>query len=178
MARWRYERARLAFRTSARDDGTQQSGGLSYLARFGIGLEALDNVGMVGVLPIQVIGTYFDLAEDGRAAFVIPVANALPPFSDWPDSPSPVFDALAFFPDKPDHWFLRIGHALVLGGVNLRVARSPYAIDPLRVFRTPLSWLQAGCDGATARGIPMDLGAGTGEPTGAGHLASDSPFGR
>ena len=119
---------------------------------------------MVGVLLIQTSGSYFDLAEDGREALVIPVANELPLFTDWPDSPSPVYNSLAFFPDKPDQWFLRVGYAWVLGGVNLRVAQTPFAVNPLRVSRTPLSWLQGGCDGVVLlkAGMARSLLAGLG----------------
>jgi hypothetical protein len=101
----------------------------------------------------------FDLdPEGGRIAIVMP--------TDLEDSDrgSEPLDLLAFFPSDPTHWWLRHGVArwlgawevdrrtLHFGGPNLcpppNVENSGFTVEPLALWRNPLTWLQAGCVGA------------------------------
>ena len=44
-------------------------------------------------------------------------------------------DIVAFYPARPERWWLRRGHAEVLGAVN------GFSIEPRRLHRRPIDWL-------------------------------------
>lgn len=84
-------------------------------------------------------GGRFTFDETGTLAAVVEVLAA---------DGETVIDIAAWSLTDPTRWRTAIGAAVALGET---VAWNPstYAFGrPLRLFRTPLRWLQAGCDGA------------------------------
>ena len=55
--------------------------------------------------------------------------------------------------DDPNHVMSACGIAVALGVAHAANPATFAFGRPLRLFRTPLTWLQAGCDGA----VPLDL---------------------
>ena len=90
----------------------------------------------------------FEFDEDGGNAFVVPVRVETPL---TPEASDPVeairhgwiVDLVAFHPDHPARWALRTGTAEWLGCVEPQYLEP----EPVRVWRTPLRRLQAGCRG-------------------------------
>jgi hypothetical protein len=81
-------------------------------------------------------------------AFIVPIRV------DWLQTPETtrgikaaqsgyLIDLLAFHPARPDHWALRLGVATWLGSIAPQHCNP----DPVRVWRTPLRWLQADSEG-------------------------------
>ncbi len=98
--------------------------------------------GPVGVMSIEVVGKsgLYQPAEEGggQPAFIHPV-HADGPYSD-------IIDIIAWRPADPGTWWLRTGVAALLGGFALRCAWAHKW--PLRLHRTPLSWLASDGNGA------------------------------
>jgi hypothetical protein len=133
----------LSSRFFNRDDGK------GLLQRLGLNYRAVLNVGAIGILPIEPCnGGLFQIVEGGRLAIILPVADERP-LSAWEGSPSPIYDLLAFFPEHPEQWFLRIGGAAMLGmeTVNSTLLKIEQ-MKGLRLYSTPLSWLRNECEGA------------------------------
>lgn len=76
---------------------------------------------------------FYEPDPDGDHAIVIPVM--------YDDE---LVDLLAFDARRPSDWFMRLGGEPLLGAGALA---DQLLEKPLHVYRTPLSWLQAGCDG-------------------------------
>lgn len=87
---------------------------------------------------------------DGSGALIVPVfewqslrpnldhRGQLLPEDEWPEPEIILVDLVAFKLAQPDRWWLRRGEpALVLGFLE----------DGARLFKTPLAWLQGGCEG-------------------------------
>jgi hypothetical protein len=97
---------------------------------------------------IAVEGDIFVPDPDGVPAFVLPI-RAYGPLS--PEAPEPretlhngsIIDLCAIHPERPGCFALRRGVAEWLGCCAPQFLNP----DPVRVWRTALSWLQAGCDG-------------------------------
>ena len=95
--------------------------------------------GGVFLAPVRFDGPWFDIVEDGEEAVVV---EALA------EDSTTVMDLVAWPINDPTRFATAIGAASVLGE---NVAANPstyFAGAPLRLFRTPLAWLQSGCDGA------------------------------
>jgi hypothetical protein len=89
----------------------------------------------------------FELTEAGDPAWVMPVWDRPRPLDDglgegWADE---ILDLVAFDPANPSNVQTLLGEPL-LGG--LEVERASYLREPLRLYGSPLSWLQASGDGA------------------------------
>ena len=84
---------------------------------------------MCGSARIQADGDLYRPDDDGLEAVILPVFDG-----------GETIDLLALTTD-PVRWWLRLGLAAYLGGDSL-----PDAVmdEPVRVFRSPLAWLQAG----------------------------------
>jgi hypothetical protein len=88
----------------------------------------------------------------GGDAFISPVRVQYP---DTPQSTEPwwfvrggdLVDLLAWNPKEPECWALRVGAAAWLGCVAVQDYPELVAPPPTRVWRTPLSWFCADCDG-------------------------------
>lgn len=103
----------------------------------------LEAIGGFGVARIAVDGNRFDIVPQGDAAALLPVF-------DVPANPelNGLYDLVAFRPSEPARLYRRRGEATWLGGFAL--ARALDLGETLALYRTPLSWLQSGADGAVA----------------------------
>ncbi len=91
------------------------------------------------IVPARFDPPWFDMIDDGEEAAV---AEALA------EDAVTVVDLVAWPVGNPGRFATAIGAAAVLGE---NVASNPttyFGGAPLRLFRTPLTWLQAVCDGA------------------------------
>jgi hypothetical protein len=96
--------------------------------------------GVLGICPITLSGPCFDFDDEGQLAAII---EAIDPRGGELD----VVDLVAWPLDRPDHFATALGRAVGLG-IDLPSNPAPfYCGRPLRAFRTPLAWLQAGCQG-------------------------------
>ena len=83
-------------------------------------------------------GRRFDFDDEGIPAIVIEVLGE--------DASTPV-DLVAWPARRPDKFAPAIGHAAGLGVFRIRDPATYFGDEPLKVYRTPLAWLQASCDG-------------------------------
>ena len=83
---------------------------------------------------------FFDFAEDGKPAWLVPVGQPYRVAWEWID------DIVAFFPDDSSNWWLQRGSAQILGLYQVEMAR--WLGEPLVLQRTPSDWLCAGMKGA------------------------------
>jgi hypothetical protein len=93
-------------------------------------------------------GITFEPDDDGGGAFIVPVRVESPITPETFDAATAVrdgaiIDLVAFHPLHPDRWALRRDVAEWLGAIEPQYL----APDPVPVWRSPLSWLQAGCRG-------------------------------
>lgn len=104
--------------------------------------------GVLGLARTELLpGRLFDFRRDGFVSAVIEVFDR---------DDETVLDLLAWPVDRPEHFATMFGTAAVLGSARIE-SRATYHLDrPLRVFRTPLSWLQAGGAGV----VLIDKAAG------------------
>ena len=95
--------------------------------------------GGVYIAPVWFNPPFFDIVDDGEEAAIV---EALA------EDAVTIVDLVAWPVGNPVRFATAIGAAAVLGE---NVAANPvtyFAEAPMRLFRTPLAWLQAGCDGA------------------------------
>jgi len=118
------------------------------LVTAGVGWGAIADVAPAHALIRVSQDTAFEPDEEGGHAFVIPVRvestvtpEAFDPAAAVRDGGA--VDLVAFHPAKPHRWALRCGNAEWLGAIEPQYL----APDSVRVWRTPLAWLQAGCRG-------------------------------
>lgn len=99
------------------------------------------------ILPLYVTKRGFEFAFDGGGEFWVVMevteVHLMPP-NDQPEIV--VVDLLAFDPNCPSRWVTAMGKARGLGVSN---AANPacWSKGPMRVWKTPLRWLQEGCSG-------------------------------
>lgn len=95
--------------------------------------------GGVHLAEVQPDGRTFEAREGGiMAAWVEAMA----------EDAEQVLDVVAWPVDQPAHWWTLSGFAPALG-MAASVNAASYALGgALRLHRTPLAWLQAGCEGA------------------------------
>ena len=91
---------------------------------------------LCGTAKIRPEGSHYAPDDDGPEAVILPCFDASEPI-----------DLLAFVTADPGQYWLRLGQAAYIGGDALGDAVMG---EPVRVFRTPLSWLRAG---APANGL-------------------------
>ncbi len=118
-----------------------------HLAEAGITFEAMLRAGDLGVARIATTGRLYMPAPDGFPVLIMAAWSPAPP-SIYTVVESPeILDLLALRLDQPETWWRRVAEpGLVLGEDRYLEAIATGA--PLRVYDTPLAWLQAGCDGA------------------------------
>ena len=119
----------------------------AYLADSGITFEAMLRAGDLGVERIATTGRLYTPSPDGFPAIIVAAWSPAPP-SIYCSVENPVIlDLIALRLDQPETWWRRIGEPdLVLGEDHYLDATETAA--PLKVFDTPLTWLQGGSDGA------------------------------
>lgn len=76
---------------------------------------------------------FYEPNPDGDHAIVVPVMDD-----------DELVDLLAFDPRRKSEWFVRLGSEPLLGASALS---EQLLGKPLHIFRSPLTWLQASCDG-------------------------------
>ena len=76
---------------------------------------------------------FYEPDPDGNYAIVIPVMDD-----------DELADLIAFDVRRPAEWFVRLGGEPLLGASALA---DQLLEKPLHIFKTPLSWFRAGCDG-------------------------------
>lgn len=128
-------------------------GGHRVLAELlGITREAIQRAGGLGLLRITTEGRYFEPAKHGGDLVAVVPAFEL----DIANSEPELVDLIAFRTSDPTQTWIRTGWARALGGWNGDLVRDATPIwrlpdDPplpaLKIYRTPLSWLRAACDG-------------------------------
>ena len=101
--------------------------------------------GMPGIASIKPTGVgRFDFDEHGQLAVIIPCYDTIPGLLDANAEAhvEHLVDLVAVDVDHPERFWRRRGHAVVLGNVFLEIAGQE--LEPVPVFRTPLSWLRSG----------------------------------
>jgi hypothetical protein len=95
-------------------------------------------------------GAMFDFAAAGSADSV----RAIVHLAVGEDAETPI-DLVAWTRERPDRILRCLGVAQAIGIDQLFNPASYFAGRPLRVYRSALAWLAAGCDGV----VPLDCGA-------------------
>ena len=141
-----------------------------------VGTDNILKSGGVGVASIITSGSTFQMAPDdfGAEAVVLKVfAGAIPTPWCWPPEPCLV-DLLAFRLDQPSRLWLRRDVGVILGDQRLD---DLWLDEPLRIYRDPVTWLGAGCNGVVI--IGDDTAARRELPIGLrGIVAEDANHGR
>ena len=117
-----------------------------HLAGAGITFQAMLRAGDLGVARIATAGRLYMPAPNGFPAIILAIwAPAAPSVYTVVESPE-ILDLLALRLDQPETWRRRVGEpGLVLGEDRYLDATETGAL--LKVFDSPLAWLQGGCDG-------------------------------
>lgn len=94
--------------------------------------------GLVGASAIEPDGQFFTPADEGPLAVIMPVFDGMA-ISDN------IVDLTAWYPREPGKWWARTG---IAWGLGEQFAEPPFwDDDPIKVFRTPMSWLAASGQG-------------------------------
>jgi hypothetical protein len=107
----------------------------------------VSDYGLIGVERVAVEDGLYQPHPSGELVYLVAVRvdPVSPECIDHELTPflADIVDLLALRPSQPDRWALRIGSAEWLG------ACAPQHLDPdpTMVWRSPLKWLQAGCEG-------------------------------
>jgi len=112
--------------------------------------------GGVFLAPIRPDRSWFDFDPEGGEAAI---CEALA------DDGATVVDLVAWSLTRPDRVVTAVGAAAVLGEAVAANPATGFGGAPLRIFRTPLAWLRARCDGV----VILD-------PTRGGRWLADVPF--
>ena len=113
---------------------------LAYIRREPIPMGAVYAfAGMIAVARVRFFaGRHFDFDDDGMPGVVIEALG---------DDAESIEDLVAWPLDRPDKFATALGRARGLGVDQARNPASIFGGKPLRVWRTPLAWLKAGCQG-------------------------------
>ena len=115
--------------------------GARYLRETGIDYATAEVAcGGVFICPVVAVPPRsFKIVEDGSEAVVV---EALA------EDGVTILDLVTWRPSQPDRWRTLLGVAPALGMAAAVNAGTYFDDLPLQLFRTPLEWLQARCDGA------------------------------
>jgi len=114
-----------------------------------LGIASRDIERLIGVAPIRLCrGDLFEPDPDGRACLITPVCvhTELDPESSDPKvycRAGAIIDLVAWHPEQPDRWALRLGTPEWLGCIGPQHLEP----EPVAIRRSVLSWFQAGCTG-------------------------------
>ena len=124
--------ARVAFLSAARPS-------VSYIRRHKIDWTAAEKAtGGVFLARISTDGAWFDFAPNGHVAAVCEI---------WDADGKTIVDLVAWSVDDPHRWWTALGVGVVLGEAYAANPNTGLCGEPLRIFRTPLGWLQGDCAG-------------------------------
>lgn len=116
------------------------------LAAAGVSWEAIQRAGGLAWARVAVTGRLFTPDTSGPVALIQGVWDGLAP-SIFAINDTPPQDLIAWTCEAPDDWVYREGgRNLVLGDDQLLAAHRDDT--PVRLHRSPLGWLRAGCNGA------------------------------
>ena len=105
-------------------------------------------VGMPGLANILPIGNdLFEFTKDGLTAIILPAYDTIPGLvvASAEGQAEHLIDLVAVDLDQPDRHWRRRGRALILGIAYLEIASQE--LEPIPVFRNPLTWFRSGGDG-------------------------------
>ncbi len=112
---------------------------VGYVRQYGIDWNAAEkSTGGIFVARITTDRGWFDFDQSGFDAIVSEVRAA---------DGETVVDLVAWSIDDQTRWWTAIGAAVVLGESFACNPNAGLCGDPLRIFQTPLTWLQARCEG-------------------------------
>ncbi len=117
-----------------------------HLADAGITFQAMLRAGNLGVERIATTGRGYMPSPEGFPAVILAVWSPAPPSIYCSVEDPVVVDLIALRTDDPGRWWYRIGEPGLILGEDLYLD----AIDcdmPLKVFESPVSWLQGNCGG-------------------------------
>ena len=117
-----------------------------HLAGAGVSFEAICRAGYVGVERIATTGRLFAPAPAGFPVVILAIWSSAPP-SVYSAVESPeILDLIAFRTDARATWWYRLGEPGLILNEDLYLDAIETGV-PLKVFESPLAWLQGGCDG-------------------------------
>ncbi len=117
-----------------------------HLADAGITFQAMLRAGDLGVERIATTGRLYVPSPDGFPAVILAVWAPAPPSIYCAVENPVIMDLIAFRTDAPATWWYRIGEpGLVLG--EDRYLAAVDGATRLKIYDSPLRWLQGGCDG-------------------------------
>lgn len=110
----------------------------AFARRYRLPMAAINSyTGGYFILPCEFDGNgFFKFSKQGEAACVFEVYDA-----------ETVIDLCAFALAKPETFGTALGNAVVLGQCHIANPGTWALGKTLPIYRTPLEWLQAGCDG-------------------------------
>ncbi len=117
-----------------------------HLADAGITFQAILRAGDLGVERINASGRLYMPSPDGFPAIILAIWSPAPPSIYCAVEDPEIVDLIALRTDDPGRWWYRLGEP----GLILGEDRYLDAIErdmPLKVFESPVAWLQGGCDG-------------------------------
>ena len=116
-----------------------------------LGIASRDIDLLIGIGQVRLCrGDLFEPDPDGRACLITPVCvhTALDPESSAPEvfcRVGAIVDLVAWHPEQPDRFALRVGDAEWLGCIEPQYLEPE--LTPVPIRRSVLSWFQAGCTG-------------------------------
>jgi hypothetical protein len=129
----RHSAVELAEHTHALNEMRQAD--LDDLVEMGVSGEAYVRAGCLGVQRIATTGRFYEPDPHGEIAFIQGVSS----------DDVGLVDLIAWRGGNPDQWWFRHGRAWALGETDICNAR--FWFKPLRLWRSPLTWLKGGCNG-------------------------------
>lgn len=114
---------------------------LAYVRKHSLDIRAIGwNVGVTAVLPVAVYpGGRFEFADNGDPGFVCEAVAA---------DGEAIIDLIAWHLDNPARPFTMFGRCGLLGLWHANAPGTYFMGGALRLYRSPLSWLQGRCEGA------------------------------
>jgi len=112
------------------------------LQRLGVPDDIMLHLSGIGVSATETNGEFWQPAESGPLAMVIPAFHGIPPsfVNATEDESEQPHDLIAFDPDRPGRWWWRVGTADTLGCHLISSAHTWGT--PVHVVTDPLAWLQ------------------------------------
>jgi hypothetical protein len=126
---------------------------LAALFAAGVPEEALQPSPVFGLVTFQAHGSTYKPVDEGVLAVIVPCGF-------WDGLDWQLDDLCAFYLDKPERWWLRLGVGVLLGDIHRT------SLSPRRIYQTPLQWLQGGATGFCILdwvADPVDLLIGVGD---------------
>ncbi len=119
----------------------------AHLAEAGITIEAMLRAGDLGVERITNSGRLYMPSPEGFPAAILAIWSPAPPSIYRAVEDPEIIDLIAIRVDDPGRWWYRIGDpGLILG--EDRYLDTIETGAPLKVFDSPLTWIEGGSDGA------------------------------